>query len=153
LQQQSIYDLNFLTESSDASNFTLEVTTPTNIKNGDTLKLIGKLTYKGEEPIELTYGEPIILFSFTGTEEERENTLVEYFSKIQPGQVIEVVEEFIATKRGKQELVVRTTSLLVNGDFIQGIGNETYAENAQNERIRELQNSTITLEPIMIKVK
>lgn len=47
-----------------ASDFVLEVTTPTVIGTGETMKVKGTLEYTGIKPVEVTHGKPIIRFSF-----------------------------------------------------------------------------------------
>lgn len=143
---------NFVTEKIEASNFVLEITSPSVIKNGQMLKVEGKLTYVGDVPIELSHGEPIIRFSFTGSD-EHVYTDGGFITKIQTGQTIKVEEEFKVTKAGKQSLKARTTLILVDGKPIKGIGNEEYIKNETNEELIELGNSKITSAPLIINVK
>jgi hypothetical protein len=71
IQLQGVEAANVVTQSVEASDFVLEVTTPTVIRNGGTLKVKGILKYIGDETVEFSYGVPIIRFSFTGSKESR----------------------------------------------------------------------------------
>lgn len=92
-----------------ASDFVLEVTTPTVIGTGETMKVKGTLEYTGIKPVEVTHGKPIIRFFFSGSEEERSYADVGYYTEFKTGQVIEVEDEFMVSKKGKQNLYVDMT--------------------------------------------
>jgi uncharacterized lipoprotein NlpE involved in copper resistance len=142
-----------ITERVEASDFVLEVTTPTVVEEGNILKVKGTLTYIGDKTINLFHGGPIIRFTFTGSNETRAYEDRGYITELKTGQTIEIEDEFQASKTGRQSLVARTTLLKVNGELIEGIGNEKYIKENKNERILELKKSKITLEPIEIVVK
>ncbi|WP_340399121.1 hypothetical protein [Paenibacillus sp. FSL H8-0079] len=93
-----------------ASDFVLEVTTPTVLGTGEALKVKGNLKYTGIKPVEVSHGEPIIRFSFSGSDEERNYADVGYVTELKSGQVVEVEDEFIVTKKGKQNLIVDMTA-------------------------------------------
>lgn len=99
-----------VTERVVASDFVLEVTTPTVIGTGETMKVKGTLTYTGIKPVEVTHGKPIIRFFFSGSDEERNYTDVGYVTEFKSGQVVEVEDEFMVTKKGKQNLIVDMTA-------------------------------------------
>ena len=99
-----------VTERVVASDFVLEVTTPTVIGTGETMKVKGTLKYTGIKPVEVTHGKPIIRFSFSGSGEERNYTDVGYVTEFKSGQVVEVEDEFMVTKKGKQNLIVDMTA-------------------------------------------
>ncbi|MBD8839137.1 MULTISPECIES: hypothetical protein [Paenibacillus] len=99
-----------VTERVVASDFVLEVTTPTVIGTGETMKVKGTLKYTGIKPVEVTHGKPIIRFSFSGSNEERNYTDVGYVTEFISGQVVEVEDEFMVTKKGKQNLIVDMTA-------------------------------------------
>lgn len=99
-----------VTERVVASDFVLEVTTPTVIGTGETMKVKGTLKYTGIKPVEVTHGKPIIRFSFSGSNEERNYTDVGYVTEFKSGQVVEVEDEFMVTKKGKQNLIVDMTA-------------------------------------------
>lgn len=98
-----------ITERVVASDFVLEVTTPTVISTGEALKVKGTLKYTGIKPVEITHGKPIIRFFFSGSDEERNYTDVGYVTEFKSGQVVEVKDEFRVTKKGKQNLFVDVT--------------------------------------------
>lgn len=56
-----------VTQSVVASDFVLEVTTPTIIVTGEAIKVKGTLKYTGIKPVEVSHGEPIIRFYFSGS--------------------------------------------------------------------------------------
>lgn len=146
-------DQQLVTEEVEASNFILEVTAPTVIENGQILKVKGTLKYVGDETIKLFHGEPIIHFSFTGSNENRSYTDMGYTTQLETGQIIEVEDEFKVSEVGKHSLIARTTILEVDGELIEGTGNEEYIKSDMSERIIELEKSKITLKPIMIEVR
>ncbi|WP_424769320.1 hypothetical protein [Paenibacillus sp. sgz302251] len=96
-----------VTQSVEASDFVLEVTTPTAIDTGEAIKVKGTLKYTGVEPIGVSHGEPIIRFFFSGSNEERSYSDKGYLTEFKSGQIVEVEDEFIATKKGKQNLFVK----------------------------------------------
>ncbi|MEC1759798.1 hypothetical protein [Schinkia azotoformans] len=147
-----IEDGSVLTERTEASDFVLEISTPTVAKVGQMLKVKGKLTYVGDKPIELYHGEPIIRFSFTGTDIDYAYTDGGYRTQVKKGQTFEVGSEFKVTEFGKQSLIARTTLIEVDGKVIKGIGNEKYIKNDMSESNKELEDSKITLAPIVIEV-
>lgn len=63
-----------VTQSVKASDFVLEVTTPTVVAAGETIKVKGTLKYSSVKPVEVSHGEPIIRFFFSGSNEERSYT-------------------------------------------------------------------------------
>lgn len=146
-------DQQLVTEKVEASNFILEVTAPTVIKNGQILKVKGTLKYVGDETIKLLHGGPIIRFSFTGSNKNRYFIDLGYTTQLKTGQIIEVEDEFKVSEVGKNSLIARTTVLEVDGELIAGIGNEEYIKSDMSERIIELEKSRITLKPIMIEVR
>ncbi|KOY15882.1 hypothetical protein [Paenibacillus xylanivorans] len=95
-----------VTQSVVASDFVLEVTTPTSIVTGEALKVKGTLKYTGIQPVEVSHGKPIIRFFFSGSNEERNYTDMGYLTEFKSGQIVEVEDEFIVTKKGKQNLLV-----------------------------------------------
>ncbi|KAA8748131.1 hypothetical protein [Paenibacillus sp. UASWS1643] len=99
-----------VTERVVASDFVLEVTTPTVIGTGETTKVKGTLTYTGIKPVEVTHGKPIIRFFFSGSDEERNYTDVGYVTEFKSGQVVEVEDEFLVSKKGAQNLYVDMTA-------------------------------------------
>jgi len=99
-----------ITERVVTSDFVIEVTTPTVLSTGETLKVKGTLKYTGIKPVEVSHGEPIIRFSFSGSNEERNYTDVGYVTEFKSGQVIEVEDEFRVTKKGKQNLSLDMTA-------------------------------------------
>lgn len=147
-----IEDGSVLTERTEASDFVLEVTTPTETKVGQTLKVKGELTYVGDKPIELYHGEPIIRFTFTGTDIDHAFTDGGYRTQVQKGQTFEVESEIKVTELGKQSLIARTTLLKVDGKVIKGIGNKKYLKNDMSESDIEIEDSKITSAPIRIEV-
>ncbi|NEU62328.1 hypothetical protein [Paenibacillus sp. ALJ109b] len=56
-----------VTQSVVASDFVLEVTTPTIIVTGEAIKVKGTLKYTGIKSIEVSHGELIIRFFFSGS--------------------------------------------------------------------------------------
>lgn len=142
-----------VTKKIEASEFVLEITTPTVVENGDTLKVKAALTYTGDRTINLSHGGPIIRFTFTGSDETYVYEALGYVTELKPGQTIEVEDELQVSKTGKQNLSARTTILEVNGVPIEGVGNEKYIKEYMNERDIELEKSKITLEPIEVLVK
>jgi hypothetical protein len=152
IQLQKVEAANIVTQSVEASDFVLEVTTPTVIRNGGTLKVKGILKYIGDETVKFSHGGPIIRFSFTGSNESRDYKDLGYVTEIKTGQTFEVEDEFKVSKTGKQELMVRTTTLLVNDALIEGVGNETYLKENMVGQILELEKSTLSMHPIKIKV-
>ncbi|WP_307542933.1 hypothetical protein [Paenibacillus sp. W4I10] len=62
------------------------------------------------KPVEVSHGKPIIRFSFSGSNEERNYTDVGYVTEFKSGQVVEVEDEFMVTKKGKQNLIVDMTA-------------------------------------------
>jgi|GEM_PF-2065531 len=99
-----------ITERVIASDFILEVTTPTVLSTGEIIKVKGTLKYTGIKPVEVTHGKPIIRFFFSGSDEERNYTDVGYVTEFKSGQVVEVEDEFMVTKKGKQNLFVDMTA-------------------------------------------
>ncbi|MGN7414000.1 hypothetical protein [Paenibacillus sp. SAF-068] len=99
-----------ITERVETSDFVLEVTTTTVTGTGDTIKVKGTLKYTGSKPVEVTHGRPIIRFFFSGSDEERSYTDVGYYTEFKSGQVIEVEDKFMVTKKGKQNLYVDMTA-------------------------------------------
>lgn len=117
-----------ITQRIEASDFVLEVTTSSVIATGDVLKVKGTLNYTGVKPIKVTHGEPIIRFYFSGSNEERNYTDKGYLTEFKSGQIVEIADEFIATKKGKHNLSVN----------IDGFSS--------------LQNGSLTMDPIEILV-
>ncbi|SDL53036.1 hypothetical protein SAMN05428961_105382 [Paenibacillus sp. OK060] len=101
-----------VTQSVVASDFVLEVTTPTIIVTGEAIKVKGTLKYTGIQPGEVSHGEPIIRFYFSGSNEERNYKDMAYLTEFKSGQLVEVEDEFIVTKKGKQNLLVN-----IDGDI------------------------------------
>lgn len=101
-----------VTQSVVASDFVLEVTTPTIIVTGEAIKVKGTLKYTGIKPVEVSHGEPIIRFFFSGSNEERNYKDMAYLTDFKSGQLVEVEDEFIVTKKGKQNLLVN-----IDGDI------------------------------------
>ncbi|MGE6664874.1 hypothetical protein [Paenibacillus xylanexedens] len=99
-----------ITERVVTSDFVLEVTTPTVLGTGETMKVKGTLKYTGIKPVEVSHGKPIIRFSFSGSNEERNYADVGYYTEFKSGQVVEVEDEFKVTKKGKQNLFVDMTA-------------------------------------------
>ncbi|MEK4367108.1 hypothetical protein [Paenibacillus sp. FSL R5-0473] len=99
-----------ITERVVTSDFILEVTTPTVLGTGEALKVKGILKYTGIKPVEVSHGKPIIRFSFSGSNEQRNYADVGYVTEFKSGQVVEVEDEFIVTKKGKQNLIVDMTA-------------------------------------------
>lgn len=150
---KEIQDSEAITESVEASDFILKVTTPTVMENGETLNVKGMLKYTGDKAVRVFHGEPIIRYSFSGSEEGRMYEDKGFYTTFKPGQTIEINEYFTVTKTGKHKLSTRTTSLEVNGKSIEGVGNEKYIKGNMNERIIELEKSKLTINPIEIQVK
>lgn len=96
-----------VTQNVVASDFVLEVTTPTIIVTGEAIKVKGTLKYMGVKPVEISHGEPIIRFFFSGSNEERSYTDQGYLTEFKPGQIVEVEDEFLVTKKGEQNLFVK----------------------------------------------
>jgi hypothetical protein len=153
IQLQSVEAANVVTQSVEASDFVLEVTTPTVIRNGGTLKVKGILKYIGDKTVKISHGGPIIRFSFTGSNESRVYTVIGYETELKPGQTFEVKDEFKVIKTGKQKLMVRTTILHANDALIEGVGNETYLKENMVGHILELEKSRLSMHPIEIQVK
>ncbi|PIH58596.1 hypothetical protein [Paenibacillus sp. LK1] len=101
-----------VTQSVVASDFVLEVTTPTIIVTGEAMKVKGTLKYTGIKPVEVSHGKPIIRFYFSGSNEERNYKDMAYLTEFKSGQLVEVEDEFIVTKKGKQNLFVN-----ISGDI------------------------------------
>lgn len=101
-----------VTQSVVASDFVLEVTTPTIIVTGEAIKVKGTLKYTGIQPVEVSHGKPIIRFYFSGSNEERNYKDMAYLTDFKSGQLVEVEDEFIVTKKGKQNLLVN-----IDGDI------------------------------------
>lgn len=99
-----------ITERVETSDFVLEVTTPTVIGTGEKIKVKGTLEYTGIKPVEVTHGRPIIRFFFSGSDEERSYTDVGNYTEFKTGQVVEVEDEFMVSKKGKQNLYVDMTA-------------------------------------------
>lgn len=99
-----------VTERVIASDFVLEVTTPTVLDTGEAMKVKGTLKYTGSKSVEVFHGKPIIRFSFSGSDEERNYADVGYVTEFKSGQVVEVEDEFMVTKKGKQNLFVDMTA-------------------------------------------
>ncbi|MGE6573617.1 hypothetical protein ACQKFM_01740 [Paenibacillus xylanexedens] len=99
-----------ITERVVTSDFVLEVTTPTVLGTGETMKVKGTLKYTGIKPVEVSHGKPIIRFSFSGSNEERNYADVGYVTEFKSGQVVEIEDEFKVTKKGKQNLFVDMTA-------------------------------------------
>ncbi|WP_145149949.1 hypothetical protein [Paenibacillus xylanexedens] len=99
-----------VTERVVASDFILEVTTSTVLSMGEAMKVKGTLKYTGSKPVEVFHGKPMIRFSFSGSDEERNYADVGYVTEFKSGQVVEVEDEFIVTKKGKQNLYVEMTA-------------------------------------------
>lgn len=95
-----------VTQSVEVSDFILEVTTPTVIATGEAIKVKGALKYTGVKAVEVSHGEPIIRYFFSGSNEERSYTDEGYLTVFKSDQIVEVEDEFIATKKGKQNLFV-----------------------------------------------
>lgn len=91
-----------ITERVVTSDFILEVTTPTVLSTGEILKVKGTLKYTGIKLVEVTHGKPIIRFSFSGSNEQRNYADVGYVTEFKSGQVVEVEDEFIVTKKGNK---------------------------------------------------
>lgn len=144
---------NVVTQSVEASDFVLEVTTSTVIRKGWTLKVKGILKYIGDENVKLSHGGPIIRFSFTGSNESRAYKDLGYVTKLEPGQTFKVEDEFKVTKTGKHKLTVRTTTLEVNRALIEGVGNERYLNENKVGHNLELEKSRLSMHPIEIQVK
>jgi len=153
IQLQGVKAVNVVTKSVEASDFVLEVTTPTVIRNGGTLKVKGILKYIGNETVKFSHGGPIIRFSFTGSNESRAYKDMGYVTKLIPGQMFKVEDEFKVTKTGKQKLTVRTTTLDVNDALIEGVGNETYLIEKMVGLNLEFEKSRLSMYPIEIQVK
>ncbi len=148
-----VHDTNESKSKIEASDFVLEITTPAVVEKGSTLKVNGTLTYKGNDTINLFHGGPVVRFTFTGSNETHTFTDIGLSTELKPGENIEVEDEFYVWKKGKQSLSARTTILEVNGELIEGVGNEKYIKENMNERALEIEKSKITIEPIEIIVK
>jgi hypothetical protein len=153
IQLQSVDAVNVVTQSVETSDFVLEVTTLTVIRNGGTLKVKGILKYIGDEPVKISHGGPIIRFSFTGSIESRAYKSLGYINELNLGQTFEVEDEFKVSKTGNQKLMVRTTTLHANDALIEGVRNEMYLKENMLGHILELEKSKLSMYPIEIQVK
>jgi hypothetical protein len=153
IQLQGVEAAKVVTQSVEASDFVLEATTPTIIRNGGTLRVKGILKYIGDETVKISHGRPIIRFSFTGSNESRAYNDMGYVTELKPGQTFAIEDKFKVSKLGKQKLMVRTTTLHANDVLIEGVGNETYLKENMVGHILELEKSRLSINPIEIQVK
>jgi hypothetical protein len=139
-----------LTKSVETNNLTLKVTAPAIVKKGERFKVEGVITYTGKETVELSHGKPVILFVLAGKKPGSEDVL--WSTTMEPGKTLEATEYFELTNTGEYDLQVRTSIIFINGEVIEGVGNEAYIKNVSSEN-REQENSKLSLVPIKIKVK
>lgn len=138
-----------IVESIESELFRLEVEIPfTQLESGDNLNVSGTLTYLGDEPIELVHANPPILLSLAeqggGTED------IALTTEMAPRDVIIIEESFTLPDPGIYWLKTETTSLRVNGEFIEGAGYENLESTHSGPQ--EIFESRLILEPIEITV-
>ncbi|KRF05530.1 hypothetical protein ASG89_20600 [Paenibacillus sp. Soil766] len=141
---EGIEELNVVTQNVKTKDFVLEVTTPTVIRNGEILKVKASLKYTGNKNVKLSYGDPIIRFSFTGSNYSRAYTSLGYVGEINPGKTFEVEDEFKVSQSGEQILTVRTTEIDINNVPVEGVGNEPYLKDSLSLRSIEIENSKLS---------
>ncbi|MDJ0332705.1 hypothetical protein [Planococcus sp. S3-L1] len=137
-------------ESIESELFRLEVEIPyAQLESGDNLKVSSTLTYLGDEPIELVHANPPILLSMGeqggGTED------IALTTEMAPRDVIIIEESFTLPDPGIYWLKTETTSLRVNGEFIEGAGYENLE--STDSGTQEIFESRLILEPIEITVE
>lgn len=143
-----------ITSSIKSPDFTLQVTAPMNVKAKEEFKVFVKFTYEGKKTKLLQYSGDKINFILYNEEME-----VYYESgypdianleNVQPGDISQLEESFILEK-GKYYLAVRTSSLSLDGISIKGVGNEDYITEDVSPLKLRMEESKITLGPIVIE--
>lgn len=137
-------------ESIESEHFRLKVEVPSVLlEEGDKLKVSGSLTYLGDEPIELVHGNPPILLSLAGQGGGTEDIAIA--TEMAPGDSITIDTAFTLLDTGIYSLQTETTTLKMDGEFIEGAGVES--SKSPEPRFQESFESRLSLEPIEITVK
>lgn len=139
-----------IVESIESDLFRLKVEIPSaSLEKGNTLKVSGTLTYFGDEPIELVHANPPILLSVAGQGGGTEDIAIT--TEMAHGDVITIDTSFMLADLGTYSLETETTTLRVNGEYIEGAGYENLK--APEPRFQESFESKLSFKPIEITVK
>ncbi|MGY4690805.1 hypothetical protein [Salibacterium sp. K-3] len=141
------------TSSVEASGFSLEVNAPVSVEAGETMQVKAVLTYHGNEEIDLYYGEPIIELSYSGEQGKKERNDVGVQSTWQPGDKKVVKETFDVEKTVTGEVSASTTSLKVNGEYIEGKGNEEAVTDDMGEIPENAAQSKLRVEAVELEAR
>jgi len=170
--------VNYFEEKIETQDFVMMLKGPKQIEVGEKFNVTGTLEYKGEEPIELFHGEPIIDIWIKDENKERihtkydvpENygytdeghtTSLDSGDKMQIKDTSDIEVRKIESRRkidshGSYFLDAKTTILLKEspaGELFEGKNYERFIDEDMTERVKELQKSKIAIEkPIEVTV-
>ncbi|SFP68854.1 hypothetical protein [Salibacterium halotolerans] len=141
------------TSSVEASDFSLEVSAPATVEAGESMQVQAVLTYRGNEDIDLYHGEPIVRMSYSGEEGANEYNDIGIQSTLQPGGKMKAKKTFDVKKSGTQHVSASTTSLKVDGEYIEGKGKEEAVTDDMGEIPKNAAQSELVVDPIEIETK
>lgn len=141
----------------EADRFKLSVIAPKVVKPGEEIEIKGWLTYTGKRRITLAHGNLVIQFQIIDPKGEVFHGdsffLNQLETKVRSNQSLDRTLTVKLEEAGDYILKAETSSLLVNGELIDGVNNYFIEDQFTTDHIRELVQSRLTIEPIIIQVK
>ncbi|AQQ54239.1 hypothetical protein [Planococcus lenghuensis] len=138
-------------ESIESNLFSLTVTAPSSsVQAGEDFEVTGTLKYNGEKPIELGHAQPPILLSIDEQGGGQEDMIVE--TEMSPGEELVIKSTFNLTEQGTYSLRGATTTLTVDGEYIEGAGYEELMDEAP-AKFHSHVKSVLAIEPVQITVE
>ncbi|MFZ4453114.1 hypothetical protein [Salibacterium aidingense] len=141
-------ETNRKTSRIEASGFSLKVNAPTVVEAGELIQVEAVLTHNGEEAVDLYHGDPIIRLSYSGDKGIKEYNDIGRVSTLPPGDKKVVKETFKTKKPGAEKVSATTTSLKVDGEYIEGKGNEKAVTDDMGEISKNAAQSKLRVDPI-----
>jgi hypothetical protein len=111
------------TSTDQEEDFTLEVSTPVEVKTGDTFVIEQKLTYNGTEELLIVHGDPAIRSKIINENGEEVDTGIYYvdhalITEFTQGKSINLEENFTLNESGNYE--IHTSALFHKTDDLEG---------------------------------
>lgn len=141
----------------EADRFKLSVVSPKIVKPGEEIEIKGWLTYTGKRRITLAHDNLVVQFQIIDPKGEVFHG-DSFFTnqpetKLRSNQSLDRTLTITFEDAGDYILKAETSSLFVNGELIDGVNNYFIEDQFTTDRIRELEQSRLTIEPMVIQVK
>ncbi|XEC95568.1 hypothetical protein AB6A23_03065 [Paenibacillus tarimensis] len=156
-------DSNLVTKHAEADNLRLTVISPKEVSSNEIFNVEVSLQNVGDESVELAYSDPLIDLYVLNESGEAVKSFASFANEasrtIAPEEIVDGQYPLTLPEAGSYEVNVRTSGLTVNGEPLEGIGNERYLEyvrsrnpNLSEKNIAHIQTAIMIEEPIIIKV-